>query len=82
MNLTGMSAPGCPIGNFLFLGPTGSGKTRIVEVTVPGVTAQCCFPPERGALPCLSVAALPKLRGLANFLRLLVDGGQARTPQV
>ena len=33
MNLTGMSAPGCPIGNFLFLGPTGSGKTRIVEVT-------------------------------------------------
>jgi ATP-dependent Clp protease ATP-binding subunit ClpB len=26
-----MSAPGRPIGNFLFLGPTGSGKTRIVE---------------------------------------------------
>src|SRR5215216_411895 len=33
MNLTGMSAPGHPIGNFLFLGPTGSGKTRIVEAT-------------------------------------------------
>jgi ATP-dependent Clp protease ATP-binding subunit ClpB len=31
--LTGMSAPGRPIGNFLFLGPTGSGKTRIVEAT-------------------------------------------------
>ena len=31
MYLTGMSAPGRPIGNFLFLGPTGSGKTRIVE---------------------------------------------------
>src|SRR5450756_900323 len=31
MNLTGMSAPGRPIGNFLFLGPTGSGKTRLVE---------------------------------------------------
>src|SRR5579862_9324083 len=29
MHLTGMSAPGRPIGNFLFLGPTGSGKTRI-----------------------------------------------------
>jgi ATP-dependent Clp protease ATP-binding subunit ClpA len=28
-----MSAPGRPIGNFLFLGPTGSGKTRIVEAT-------------------------------------------------
>ena len=33
MNLTGMSAPGRPIGNLLFLGPTGSGKTRIVEAT-------------------------------------------------
>src|SRR6202041_3415795 len=33
MNLTGMSAPGRPIGNFLFLGPTGSGKTRLVEAT-------------------------------------------------
>lgn len=33
MHLTGLSAPGRPIGNFLFLGPTGSGKTRIVEAT-------------------------------------------------
>src|SRR5204863_2567050 len=33
MHLTGMNPPGRPIGNFLFLGPTGSGKTRIVEVT-------------------------------------------------
>ncbi|MBL8174158.1 MAG: ATP-dependent Clp protease ATP-binding subunit [Bryobacterales bacterium] len=31
--LTGMTPPGRPIGNFLFLGPTGSGKTRIVEAT-------------------------------------------------
>ncbi len=31
MYLTGMTAPARPIGNFLFLGPTGSGKTRIVE---------------------------------------------------
>src|SRR5579863_2178264 len=33
MHLTGMNSPGRPIGNFLFLGPTGSGKTRIVEAT-------------------------------------------------
>ena len=33
MNLTSMNAPGRPLGNFLFLGPTGSGKTRIVEAT-------------------------------------------------
>jgi ATP-dependent Clp protease ATP-binding subunit ClpB len=33
MNLTGMCSPGRPVGNFLFLGPTGSGKTRIVEAT-------------------------------------------------
>src|SRR6266436_8507824 len=31
--LAGMSSPGRPIANFLFLGPTGSGKTRLVEAT-------------------------------------------------
>jgi ATP-dependent Clp protease ATP-binding subunit ClpA len=31
--LAGLSSPGRPIGNFLFLGPTGSGKTRMVEAT-------------------------------------------------
>ena len=33
MHLTGMNPPGRPVGNFLFLGPTGTGKTRIVEAT-------------------------------------------------
>src|SRR6202453_2658581 len=32
-HLAGLSPVGRPIGNFLFLGPTGSGKTRIVEAT-------------------------------------------------
>jgi len=32
-HLLGMSPAGRPIANFLFLGPTGSGKTRIVEAT-------------------------------------------------
>lgn len=31
MHLAGMTSPDRPVGNFLFLGPTGSGKTRIVE---------------------------------------------------
>jgi ATP-dependent Clp protease ATP-binding subunit ClpB len=31
MYLAGMNSPGRPVGNFLFLGPTGSGKTRLVE---------------------------------------------------
>ena len=31
--LTGMNTPGRPVGNFLFLGPTGTGKTRMVEAT-------------------------------------------------
>jgi ATP-dependent Clp protease ATP-binding subunit ClpB len=29
--LAGMSSWGRPIGSFLFLGPTGSGKTRMIE---------------------------------------------------
>src|SRR5260370_4434482 len=32
-HVAGLSLAGRPIGNFLFLGPTGSGKTRIVEAT-------------------------------------------------
>lgn len=33
MHVTGLTSPGRPVGNFLFLGPTGSGKTRTVEAT-------------------------------------------------
>jgi ATP-dependent Clp protease ATP-binding subunit ClpA len=29
----GLSSPGRPVGNLLFLGPTGAGKTRVVEAT-------------------------------------------------
>jgi ATP-dependent Clp protease ATP-binding subunit ClpB len=32
-HLAGLSPAGRPVGNFLFLGPTGSGKTRVVEAT-------------------------------------------------
>jgi ATP-dependent Clp protease ATP-binding subunit ClpB len=33
MHMSGLAAPGRPVGSFLFLGPTGSGKTRTVEAT-------------------------------------------------
>src|SRR5246500_3578882 len=32
-HIAGLSPAGRPVGNFLFLGPTGSGKTRVVEAT-------------------------------------------------
>src|SRR5947199_8657271 len=31
MFLAGLNPPGRPVGNLLFMGPTGSGKTRVVE---------------------------------------------------
>src|SRR5579883_3329242 len=31
MFLAGLNPPGRPVGNLLFLGPTGSGKSRVVE---------------------------------------------------
>src|SRR6266704_1126501 len=33
MYVSGMSSAGRPIANLMFLGPTGSGKTRLVEAT-------------------------------------------------
>jgi len=43
--LAGLSPVGRPIGNFLFLGPTGSGKTRLVEAT-----AECLFGDPRAVI--------------------------------
>src|SRR6266850_261973 len=41
----GLQSPGRPVGNLLFLGPTGTGKTRIVEVT-----AEVLFGDPRGVI--------------------------------
>ena len=40
--LAGLSPVGRPIGNFLFLGPTGSGKTRLVEATAECLLGDRC----------------------------------------
>jgi ATP-dependent Clp protease ATP-binding subunit ClpB len=44
-DLAGLSPNGRPVANFLFLGPTGSGKTRIVEAT-----AQALFDDPRAVI--------------------------------
>ena len=43
--LAGLCPSGRPIGNFLFLGPTGSGKTRLVEAT-----AECLLGDRRAVI--------------------------------
>ena len=43
--LSGLSSPGRPIANLMFLGPTGSGKTRLVEAL-----AECLLQNPRAAL--------------------------------
>src|SRR5947209_18160976 len=40
--LAGLCPVGRPIGNFLFLGPTGSGKTRTVEATAEALLSDPC----------------------------------------
>src|SRR5438477_3843699 len=39
---TGLSSDGRPVGNFLFLGPTGSGKTRVVGATAEALLKDPC----------------------------------------
>src|SRR5260370_1941128 len=39
MFLAGLNPPGRPVGNLLFLGPTGSGKTRVVEAMAESLLA-------------------------------------------
>jgi ATP-dependent Clp protease ATP-binding subunit ClpA len=45
MFLAGLNPPGRPVGNLLFLGPTGSGKTRVVEAVAESLygDARACI---------------------------------------
>jgi ATP-dependent Clp protease ATP-binding subunit ClpA len=45
MFLAGLNAPNRPVGNLLFLGPTGSGKTRVVEAVAESLfgDAKACI---------------------------------------
>src|SRR5207237_8454110 len=40
MFLAGLNPPGRPVGNLLFLGPTGSGKTRVVEALAESLVGE------------------------------------------
>ena len=42
----GLNSPGRPVGNLLFLGPTGSGKTRIVEAAAEIQAARLSSSPD------------------------------------
>ena len=52
----GLSPSGRPVGNFLFLGPTGSGKTRIVEATAETLLKNPRVGASRSTAPSSSTA--------------------------
>src|SRR5438067_257492 len=43
MFLAGLNPPGRPVGNLLFLGPTGSGKTRVVEALAESLYVESLY---------------------------------------
>src|SRR5260370_41847835 len=59
----GLHTPRRPVGNLLFLGPTGSGKTRIVEAA-----AEVLFG-EAGALLTIGGAEFQNSHGIAKLIR-------------
>jgi ATP-dependent Clp protease ATP-binding subunit ClpB len=62
MYVSGLAAPGRPVGNFLFLGPTGSGKTRTVEATAEALTGT------RGALIKIDCAEFQHSHEIAKLI--------------
>ena len=72
-HLTGISSPGRPVGNLLFLGPTGSGKTRMVEATAEALLGSS------RAMTKVDCAEFQHSHEIANWLApLLATSGTAR----
>jgi len=61
-HLAGLSPVGRPIGNFLFLGPTGSGKTRLVEAAAE------CLLGDRGAVVKIDCAEFQHGHEIAKLI--------------
>ena len=60
--LTGMNRTSRPVGNFLFLGPTGTGKTRLVEATAE------CLVGEAGAITKIDCAEFQHSHEIAKLI--------------
>ena len=80
MFLAGLNPPGRPIGNLLFLGPTGSGKTRVVEAV-----AESLFGDPKAVLlttvqPLVNDLRKTELGETLTALEGAVDAGEAIHP--
>ena len=62
MHLTGMTSAGRPIGSFLFLGPTGTGKTHTVEATAEALVK------DRGAVVKIDCAEFQHSHEIAKLI--------------
>jgi len=68
--------PGRPVGNLLFLGPTGSGKTRVVEALAESLfgDARACIKIDCAEFQHsheIAKADRPRLRAILGIARLI-----------
>jgi hypothetical protein len=70
----GLNSPGRPVGNLLFLGPTGAGKTRVVEAT-----AEVLFGDPRAVIK-VDCAEFQHSREIAKLIGSPTRSGGISTP--
>ena len=75
--LAGLSHPGRPIGTMIFLGPTGSGKTRVVEAAANEHLSRIWYKvypivPEFIAVPMAIFGGVPVVRGKTLAVRIVI----------